>query len=145
MNLILYALTSLGFPSSINSEQAHSPIIIVSSTASLQARIVIIENKKKDMISTLKEGLIGMIKMQGIITLLLIIFAEPLLIFLGYKGVSIWLFRILLIGVFFHVINLNFNIIFLYYEMRKEALLFTLLFALSNGIFTYISILLGTP
>ena len=106
---------------------------------------LIIQNKKKDMIATLKEGLIGMIKMQGIITLLLIIFAEPLLVFLGYKGVSILLFRILLIGVFFHVINLNFNIIFLYYELRKEALWLTMIFVLCNGLFTTISIRLGTP
>lgn len=107
--------------------------------------LLIIERKKGDMIETLKEGMRGMAKLQGIITLLLIVFAEPLLVFLGYRGVSIWLFRVLLVGVFFHVINLNINIIFLYYEMRKEALMLTLLFAFLNAALTYFSIFLGTP
>ena len=111
----------------------------------LHKPLMIIEKKKLDMIATLKEGMKGMVKMQGIITLLLIIFAEPLLVFLGYRGVSIWLFRILLIGVFFHVINLNLNIIFLYYEMKLEALLLTIFFAITNAGFTFISISLGTP
>lgn len=111
----------------------------------LHQPLLIIEKRKNNMIVTLKEGMRGMVKLQGIITLLLIVFAEPLLIFLGYRGASIWLFRILLIGVFFHVVNLNLNIFFLYYEMRIEALLMTTLFVISNAGFTLLSIELGTP
>ena len=109
----------------------------------LHQPLLMIENKKQDMIATLKEGMRGMMKLQGVITLLLIVFAEPILVFLGYRGVSIWLFRILLIGVFFHVVNLNLNIIFLYYEMRMKALYLTILFAVSNTVFTLISLRLG--
>ena len=111
----------------------------------LHQPLLIIQNKKQDMIATLKEGMRGMVKLQCIVTLLLIIFAEPILVFLGYRGVSIRLFRILLIGVFFHVINLNLNIIFLYYEMRVKALYLTVLFAVTNTIFTLVSIRLGIP
>ncbi|MCH8127106.1 exopolysaccharide Pel transporter PelG [candidate division KSB1 bacterium] len=109
----------------------------------LSQPLLIVKQRKNDMITTLKEGMRGMLKLQSITTLLLIVFAEQLLIFLGYRGVSIWLFRVLLLGAFFHVINMNINIIFLYYEMRKRALYLTILFAALNGIFTYISIQLG--
>lgn len=109
----------------------------------LSQPLMLIKRKKEDMIATLKEGMRGMIKLQSITTLLLIVFAEPLLIFLGYRGVSIWLFRVLLLGAFFHVINMNINIIFLYYEMRKQALYLMALFAFSNGFFTYLTIQWG--
>lgn len=110
----------------------------------LNQPLLLIENKKKEMIATLKEGMKGMVRLQGIVTLLLIVFAEPVLVFIHYHGVSIWLFRIMLIGVFFHVINLNINVIFLYYEMRKKALLLSTLFAGLNIVFTWVSIRLGT-
>ncbi|MEE9171038.1 MAG: exopolysaccharide Pel transporter PelG [bacterium] len=109
----------------------------------LSQPLLLIERKKKDMLDTLKEGMRGMLKLQGITTLLLIVFAEPVLVFLGYKGVSIWLFRILLVGTFLHVVNMNLNIIFLYYEMRKRAFLLILLFLILNLVFTYISIQMG--
>jgi uncharacterized membrane protein len=111
----------------------------------LSQPLLLIERKKDDMIATLKEGMKGMIRLQGIVTLLLIVFARPVLIFIHYHGVSIWLFRVMLIGVFFHVVNLNINIIFLYYEMRKKALEMTLLFAGLNFLLTWVSIQLGTP
>jgi uncharacterized membrane protein len=109
----------------------------------LHEPLILIEQKKQDMIDTLKKGMGGMLKVQGISTLLLIIFAQPLVIFLGYGGISIWLFRILLIGVFFHVINMNLNIIFLYYEMRRKAFFLMLGFAVSNAVLTFLSILAG--
>jgi len=109
----------------------------------LSQPLLLIKQRKNDMITTLKEGMLGMLRLQSITTLLLIVFAEQLLIFLGYRGVSIWLFRVLLLGAFFHVLNMNINIIFLYYEMRTRALYLTILFAALNCIFTYISIQLG--
>ena len=111
----------------------------------LSQPLLLIERKKEDMIATLKEGMKGMVRLQGIVTLLLIVFAQPFLVFIHYHGVSIWLFRIMLIGVFFHVVNLNINIIFLYYEMRAKALHMTLLFAGLNFVLTVLSIHLGTP
>lgn len=109
----------------------------------LSQPLLLIEKKKKDMLDTLKAGMRGMLMLQGITTLLLIVFAEPVLVFLGYRGVSIFLFRILLIGAFFHVINMNLNIIFLYYEMRKKALYLTIFYFVANMGFTYASIQLG--
>ena len=109
----------------------------------LHEPLLLIEEKKWDMIETLKRGLKGMLRLQGIVTLLLIVFAEPVLVFLGYRGVSLWLFRILMVGVFFHVVNLNLNIILLYYELRKQAFLLTLLFAVSNALLTLASLKLG--
>ena len=111
----------------------------------LHQPLSIIEKKKNNMIITLKDGMKGMVKLQGIISLILIVFSEPILIFFGYRGVSIWLFRILILGAFFHVINLNLNIFFLYYEMRTQALLMTITFTFFNGAFTLISIKSGTP
>ncbi len=111
----------------------------------LHQPLLIIEQKKKNMIETLKAGMRGMVRLQGIISLILIVFAEPILIFFGYRGVAIWLFRVLIIGAFFHVVNLNLNIFFLYYEMRIQALLVTVFFTIFNALFTIISIKLGTP
>jgi len=109
----------------------------------LHEPLLLIEDKKWDMIDTLKRGLNGMMRLQGLVTLLLIVFAEPLLVFLGYRGVSLWVFRILLVAVFFHVVNLNLNVILLYYELRKQAFLLTLMFALTNAIFTFFSLRMG--
>ena len=109
----------------------------------LHEPLLLIEDKKWDMIDTLKRGMNGMLRLQGLITLLLIVFAEPVLVFLGYRGVSLWVFRILLVGVFFHVVNLNLNIILLYYELRKQAFLLTLTFAVTNALFTLFSLHLG--
>ncbi len=106
---------------------------------------LMIEQKKEDMLTTLKEGVRGMMRLQGITTLLLIVFAEPILILFGYKGVSLRLFRIMLVGVYFHVLVLNLNTLFLYYEMRKRALAMTILFTVLNAALTLLTLSLGLP
>jgi uncharacterized membrane protein len=109
----------------------------------LHEPLLLIEQKKMSMITTLKEGLRGMMRLQTVVTLLLIVFAQPILVLFSYKGVSLQLFRILVLGVYFHVLALNINTLLLYYEQRRRAFFVTLVFAISNAVLTYITLLLG--
>ncbi|RMD95865.1 MAG: hypothetical protein D6814_12495 [Calditrichaeota bacterium] len=109
----------------------------------LHKPLIEVEYKKEDMLRSLQQGMTGMARLQAIFTLLIIIFATPVAIFLGYQGLSIPLFRVLCVAAFFHLLNLNLNVFYLYFELRKQALYMSLVFAFSNGLLTYISILLG--
>ncbi len=102
-----------------------------------------IEQRKQEMLDSLQTGMWGVAKIQGIFALLVIIFANPLVIFLGYQGLSIPLFRILTIASFFYILILTLNVFYLYFEFRKEALLMSMTFCISNAVFTHITVLLG--
>ncbi len=103
-----------------------------------------IEQIKKDLVDTLHSGMIGMARVQGIFSLILIILAVPLVIFLGYQGLFVPLFRTLCVAAFFYILMLTLNVFYLYFEFRKQALVMSLLFCFGNAGLTYLSYLLGT-
>ncbi|MDQ7065596.1 MAG: exopolysaccharide Pel transporter PelG [candidate division KSB1 bacterium] len=103
-----------------------------------------IEQKKHEMLDSLQTGMWGIARIQGVFSLLVIIFAGPLVIFLGYQGLSIPLFRILILASFFYILTLTLNVFYLYFEFRKEALIMSMTFCIGNALFTHVTALLGT-
>lgn len=102
-----------------------------------------IEDRKRAMLMSLRSGLKGMARIQGITALLVVIFASPILVAIGYQGVSIHLLRIMTLAAFLHIMNMTLNIFYLYFELRKEATLQSLFYFLTNASFTLLSIWMG--
>ena len=109
----------------------------------LREPLLKIEEKKAGMLNTLQSGLKGMARIQGITALLIIIFANPLIVLFGYQGIAVPLFRLLVLAAFFHILNLTLNVYYLYFEFRKDALLLSLFFSLTNALLTLLSIAAG--
>ncbi len=102
-----------------------------------------IEEKRVDMILTAKTSILEVFKGQLIFTLLFIIFAEPIFKFVGIPIIYIPTFNIVVIGTWLLIFLLSILTILFYLDRRKETLIVSFIFLLSNGVFTYISILLG--
>ncbi len=102
-----------------------------------------IEEKRIDMILTAKSSILEVFKGQLIFTLLFIIFAEPIFRFLEIPIIYIPTFNIVSIGTWLLIFLLSILTILFYLDRRKETFIISLIFLLSNGIFTYISIMLG--
>ena len=91
------------------------------------------------------DSLFDLLKIQGTISFLAIYFAGPILINLNITDtISINIFRFSVIGAFFHAYIMIIIIILLYYDLRKEILFLTSLFAFTNILFTYFSKQLGS-
>lgn len=97
--------------------------------------------------SQLKESLIAnsrnIIVLQGVICFLAVVMAHKILEVMGIRFIHISMYRYGVLGAFFHVLLLFIVIIFNYFDSRREAMWIQLLFLVTNGVFTYISLKLG--
>ncbi len=102
----------------------------------LEMRITEIKN-------SLRESFGMLLRTQGLITLLAIIFAPQLLRFIGWSLFQLGIFRFGVLGAFFHIMALMTIIILCYFEFWKSSLIVTGLFLGANTIFTLITMKLG--
>ena len=102
-----------------------------------------IEEKRFDMILTAKTSILEVFKGQLIFTLLFIIFAEPIFRLAGIPIIYVPTFNIVVLGTWLLIFLLSILTILFYLDRRKETLIVSFVFMLTNGVFTYISILLG--
>lgn len=103
-----------------------------------------IAERRKNMQKVIRRSLFDLFKIQGLISFLAIYFAPELLA--GVRVTSdgaVPIFRYAALGAFFHSYVLIFTIILLYYDLRKDTLVITGLFAFLNIIFTLISKFMG--
>jgi uncharacterized membrane protein len=103
-----------------------------------------IHEKKVNMQKVIKRSLFDLFKAQGIITFIVIYFAPIILKDLRVTNdLSIQIFRYTSFGAFLHAYILIISIILLYYDLRKDVLLITSIFAGTNIILTLVSKSLG--
>jgi len=102
-----------------------------------------IAEAKEGMVTALREGFAQLIKVQGAVTLLLILFADRLLPVVGLGAVQGGAFQTTILGVFLLVLFLSQMTIFFYLGKLRDAMLCCFTFALVNGAVTAWSIQSG--
>ena len=81
--------------------------------------------------------------LQGAITIAIILSAHKIFEFLGINYLQIGMFRFGVLGALFHVLSLFLTIILSYFDNRRAAVKIQILFLVTNGLFTYISMQMG--
>jgi polysaccharide biosynthesis protein PelG len=102
-----------------------------------------IKQNKKKMIISLKRGTGQLLLFQAVWTIGLMLNLKEFLAFMGYESISANIVNILLFAVFFHVMSLTLQIFLLYFELRTEALISTVVYFAVNLFFTISFIIIG--
>jgi uncharacterized membrane protein len=102
-----------------------------------------IAEAKQGMVRSLREGFSQLVKVQGTLTLLLIIFTDQFLAFVGLGAVQSGSFQTTALGVFLLVLFLSHLTICFYLGKLRDAMLCCLIFTLVNGAVTAWSIYSG--
>ncbi|MHC4341633.1 MAG: exopolysaccharide Pel transporter PelG [Planctomycetota bacterium] len=93
----------------------------------------IIEDRRRRMFGNLQESTIRLLRVQGAITIAVIIFAPFIIEFLELPPVAKRIFRLTAAGAFFHVMLLLTMLMQLYFDLRKQALATAVVFFALNG------------
>lgn len=104
----------------------------------------IADNQKRVLASISRAGR-NFILFQGGIALIAILLAAPLFDALHINFQQIGMFRFGVLGAFFHALTLFGLVGLSYFDCRKTVLCISLLFAVTNGGFTWISMQMGFP
>jgi polysaccharide biosynthesis protein PelG len=102
-----------------------------------------IAEKKAAMIVALQDGFGLLLKVQGMFTAVLILSAENVLRFLGLGAVQAGIFQIALLGSFLLVIFMSLLMVLHYLDKGVDAMICCLVFLVTNGLITWVSILAG--
>lgn len=89
---------------------------------------------RHDLIYSLRDGFARLVKVQGVATGVLVLYAHELSAFFHVSFVQIGIFRITLFGTFLLVVFLAMLTVLFYFNDRKGALLCAAVFALANGV-----------
>ncbi len=109
----------------------------------LQDTLRDIKSNKDAMIGSLKKGFSQLILFQGVWTFGLIFNTKKFLQFMGYGSIDPGIMITIFIAVFFHMLALTMQIYLLYLELRKEAVISTILYFASNAFLTLLFIYWG--
>ncbi|MHC4955125.1 MAG: exopolysaccharide Pel transporter PelG [Planctomycetota bacterium] len=102
-----------------------------------------IEDKRNRMFETLQESTVRLLRVQGAISILLIIFAPYLIEWLELKPVAVRVFRLACLGAFFHVMLLIVILMQMYFDLRRQAMGTTFVFLVLNAGMAWWSVDLG--
>jgi uncharacterized membrane protein len=102
-----------------------------------------IENAHKEIIESSLRGSRTFLVLQGSICLATIFLAPRIFTLLNINFAQIGIFRIGVLGAFFHVLLLALSIVLSYFNLRITTLKIHLLFLISNAGFTYVSMRMG--
>lgn len=103
---------------------------------------IIRENHGK-LLDTVKEGARHFLVLQGSVTVITILVATKIFDALDVSYLELSMFRICVLGAFFHAMMLFCAIILSYFDRRVEFMIIHLVFFVTNALFTWISIELG--
>lgn len=98
-----------------------------------------IRHIKARMVASLKDNMGLLLKVQGMVTATLVLFAPEVMALVSSSWVSTYVFRAGLLGAFFHVLVLSALILLLYFDDRRAAAILSVAFLVSNGVFTWLS------
>jgi len=102
-----------------------------------------IEDKRDRMFETLKDSTVRLLRVQGAITVLIIIFAPYLIEWLELQPIAVRIFRLACLGAFFNVMLLITILMQLYFDLRLQAAGTSLTFLLLNAGFAWWSVDMG--
>lgn len=95
---------------------------------------------KHAIILSLREGFFRLLKVQGVTTALLVVYANELTSWFHVTFVQIGIFRITLFGTFLLVMFLAMLTVLFYFNDRRGALLCSFVFLLANGILSALTV-----
>lgn len=98
---------------------------------------------KADMIRALTEELIQLVKVQGTVTIFLLVLAEKVMPTLGLGSLQTGVFQVVLLGTFLLVMFLSFLTILFYLDRRLDALACCVVFCAVNAGVTILNIAWG--
>ncbi|MCZ6572038.1 MAG: exopolysaccharide Pel transporter PelG [Planctomycetota bacterium] len=93
----------------------------------------IIEERRERMFDSMRYGAVRLLRVQGALTALLILFAPYVITTLELPDAAVRIFRLACLGAFFHVLLLITILMQLYFDLRKEAMWSSLLFLVLNA------------
>ncbi|MGQ0613477.1 MAG: exopolysaccharide Pel transporter PelG [Planctomycetaceae bacterium] len=105
----------------------------------------VIEEKRERMFENLREGTVRLLRVQGAITALCVIFAPFLMGWLDMPEAAIRIFRLTCFGAFFHVLLLICVLMQLYFDLKAQALATSVFFFFVNGALAFWSAGEGLP
>jgi uncharacterized membrane protein len=89
--------------------------------------------RRKKMFENLKESTIRLLRVQGAISIAVIVFAPIIVDVLRLPPVAVRMLRLTTLGAFFHVLLLLTILMQLYFDLRTQALATSLVFLIVNG------------
>ena len=102
-----------------------------------------IKSQKNNIAISVKESLAGLIKIQGVVTLLCLLFSKEIAVFFGIPVLGTMILEKTLIAVFLQMLLLTVMIFLLYFDIRKEVAIVTGVFFLANMGLTLLTLKLG--
>ncbi|MCA9730559.1 exopolysaccharide Pel transporter PelG, partial [candidate division KSB1 bacterium] len=103
----------------------------------------LIEEKKEAIADSVRESLLGLIKVQGLVTVLCLFYSDEILVALNMSHLSILIFEKALVALFLQMLVLTLMIFMMYFDIRKELLVVSGLFVFSNAILSFLSLQMG--
>lgn len=91
----------------------------------------------------MRESLLGLIKVQGLVTVLCLFYSDEILVALNMSHLSILIFEKALVALFLQMLVLTLMIFMMYFDIRKELLVVSGLFVFSNAILSFLSLQMG--
>ncbi len=102
-----------------------------------------IRERRESMLADLRNGTVRILRIQGAITLLALVFAPNIIAWLKLPDAMVTTFRCCCVGAFFHVLLLITILIQLYLDLRGTALATTVTFLVANTGFAIAGIYAG--
>ncbi|WP_269539441.1 exopolysaccharide Pel transporter PelG [Cerasicoccus fimbriatus] len=108
-----------------------------------KANLATLEERTQRIIESVQNGFFTMIKVQGLVTILLIAGAESVVSSLGIGALQLSIFRVTLVAAFLCVILFSLLTVLFYLDCLKEAAICACVLAVSNIAFTLLSLRVG--
>jgi len=102
-----------------------------------------IRRNHQALISILVGGVRNLVVIQGSFSVLVVLTAPALFAWLGIDFLEIGIFRLGVLGAFFHVLVLVLLVVLAYFDFRAPALALQVVFLVTNALFTVLSLRLG--
>ncbi|MBF0131376.1 MAG: exopolysaccharide Pel transporter PelG [Magnetococcales bacterium] len=109
------------------------------------ANFQVIRDNHKQLIEAVHVSGRNFLILQGGISLLAILMAPHLFTWFGINFKQMGMYRLGVLGAFYHVCILFMNILLSYFDCRRKALQVSFIFLLSNFVFSLLSMNLGFP
>ncbi|MHC4470015.1 MAG: exopolysaccharide Pel transporter PelG [Planctomycetota bacterium] len=103
----------------------------------------VIDDRRSAMFKNMRDGMVRLLRIQGFITITIMIFAPYLLKHLELPATAIRIFRAVCVGAFFHVMLLVTILMQLYFDLRRQALVTSVLFLCLNASLAFWSVAAG--
>lgn len=99
--------------------------------------------ERDELVGSIRQGLGQLIKVQGAITLCMLVLTPFVIEALNFSYQQYSIMRIGFIAAYLQTIFLILLVVLLYFDFRKEALISTVVFLCTNSVFTLVSLKLG--